>query len=632
LQNEVDNWKAKYNQLQAENDGLKNSGNESKGIIHNLKIEINQFVTKVRDFEDLDKRNSDKIRGLEIDLENLKREFELLRKKYDQKDSDLKLKQSECKKLFNEKNMLGKEFEEYRGQKEAQLAEFNNKLKELERVNYDLESSIRELNMKLSEMDRLKAQLEDFKANQATLQAKFDALWQEKNGLESLISKLRMNESNLNNQLQHIQKDIAQKSAQIEDLNARLSNKESEYQKLSSEFRQLKSVVINLQSERDHLIAKIERYDGDMNHLREQNSALDQELRKSRNDMEALQRNLIEIKSRLDSSEAQNKKLVEQRTKMDRELSEKSRELDEINGQCQILQREKMSIQGELDLVKQRIDDWKERYQRLEIESKEIIDKLNKERDRMFEKNQRLEFIASDRLQEIEKKSWENEKLLLRIGLAYAELNRLFDHKLSGSSSKLSSATSNITENLPIIKEVSELSSSGTHGSSSITTHTYSGLTSTGNTQPASYSTTVSKTLASDSMSLKPSSLIKTVQSSKLVVTSNSQPPIPEGGYKTSTVIKSYKYTNPQAYNYGTSAGTSAYLTKVADGNGLTSLSESGVNKDLLFTSMTSSGHVVGAPRNSESSMRYSQQVVSEMVEDVLEDPEEIVKRVRFKE
>ena len=34
-----------------------------------------------------------------------------------------------------------------------------------------------------------------------------------------------------------------------------------------------------------------------------------------------------------------------------------------------------------------------------------------------------------DRLQEIEKKSWENERLLLKIALAYAEIDRLSSHK-----------------------------------------------------------------------------------------------------------------------------------------------------------------------------------------------------------
>lgn len=53
------------------------------------------------------------------------------------------------------------------------------------------------------------------------------------------------------------------------------------------------------------------------------------------------------------------------------------------------------------------------------------------ERDRVYDENQRLQFISQDRLTEIEKKSWENEKLMLKIALAYLELGRLASKKES---------------------------------------------------------------------------------------------------------------------------------------------------------------------------------------------------------
>jgi hypothetical protein len=57
-----------------------------------------------------------------------------------------------------------------------------------------------------------------------------------------------------------------------------------------------------------------------------------------------------------------------------------------------------------------------------------LIQQWTSERGRLLEENQRLKVLASDRLQEIEKWTHQNFKLMMRISLAYMELERVTTH------------------------------------------------------------------------------------------------------------------------------------------------------------------------------------------------------------
>ena len=80
---------------------------------------------------------------------------------------------------------------------------------------------------------------------------------------------------------------------------------------------------------------------------------------------------------------------------------------------------------SDIEALRKRIIELEAMYHSIEVESKQIIDTWSKERERILEDNQRLEFIARDRLSDIEQKSYENGKLLIKIALAYAELDRI---------------------------------------------------------------------------------------------------------------------------------------------------------------------------------------------------------------
>jgi len=67
------------------------------------------------------------------------------------------------------------------------------------------------------------------------------------------------------------------------------------------------------------------------------------------------------------------------------------------------------------------------------MECKRIIENWDRERHHILEENQKLEYISEDTKREIEKKNWQNEKLLIKLALCYAELDRLSKNKLTGS-------------------------------------------------------------------------------------------------------------------------------------------------------------------------------------------------------
>ena len=69
----------------------------------------------------------------------------------------------------------------------------------------------------------------------------------------------------------------------------------------------------------------------------------------------------------------------------------------------------------------------------MEEEFKLIIKGLVDEVNRFKSENLRLESICKDRLLEIEDKSYQNSKLLIRVALAYAEIDRLSSRQVEAA-------------------------------------------------------------------------------------------------------------------------------------------------------------------------------------------------------
>ena len=57
-------------------------------------------------------------------------------------------------------------------------------------------------------------------------------------------------------------------------------------------------------------------------------------------------------------------------------------------------------------------------------EAEEILGRWVEERNRLLQENQRLESINRDKTVENDKKAYENSKLMIKLALAYSELDR----------------------------------------------------------------------------------------------------------------------------------------------------------------------------------------------------------------
>lgn len=114
-------------------------------------------------------------------------------------------------------------------------------------------------------------------------------------------------------------------------------------------------------------------------------------------------------------------------TRLAGELSTKVRELNTLTDEHRTLQTQysKMKLDNE---------DLRERLRHAELEIVELERQLNEvrpllekwtlERNNLLQENQRLHSINHDKTVENDRKTYENSKLLIRLALAYAEIER----------------------------------------------------------------------------------------------------------------------------------------------------------------------------------------------------------------
>ena len=131
-----------------------------------------------------------------------------------------------------------------------------------------------------------------------------------------------------------------------------------------------------------------------------------------------LETQCLELQRAKDQRENQKDELQVSVNSLKKKVNELSDELDRQNGENSQLFCD--------------ADNWKSRYQSLEMESKQIIGDYMTEREQLLDKCSQCETISQDRLIEVEQKSWEIGKLLLRLSLAYAELDRMSKYRKQG--------------------------------------------------------------------------------------------------------------------------------------------------------------------------------------------------------
>lgn len=103
--------------------------------------------------------------------------------------------------------------------------------------------------------------------------------------------------------------------------------------------------------------------------------------------------------------------------RLEQTVQSQSVELEDLRAVVAELRRKNQQLEKELQMVTE--------------ESQSIISEWNIERQKIMTENQRLQSVCADRLTEIEDKSYENSRLLIKLSLSYAELERI-SNKIEG--------------------------------------------------------------------------------------------------------------------------------------------------------------------------------------------------------
>jgi chromosome segregation ATPase len=128
-------------------------------------------------------------------------------------------------------------------------------------------------------------------------------------------------------------------------------------------------------------------------------------------DYEGLVREAELRSKQLSDLEAELRRLRSDLESQKRELETKTRQISDLESKQEEYLRRIRALEQEVTFITE--------------ESQSIIKEFSIEREKLKMENDRLESICIDRLMEIERKSFELGKLLIRLALVYAELERV---------------------------------------------------------------------------------------------------------------------------------------------------------------------------------------------------------------
>ena len=189
--------------------------------------------------------------------------------------------------------------------------------------------------------------------------------------------------------------------SEAEQTNTRLNNKIStlnhKISALQAEIEENNSKIAKHKQEELNLLKKIEDLESELDKYQ----ILTEKLKIEKN----------EIQFNLESETKKSQRLTQS--------------LEESKSKVNDLEQIVAKLKDHLTALKKSNQTVNLRLRQVEEECRNIISKWSKEREKILEDNQRLEYISRERLAEVEKKSYENGKLLIKLCLAYAELERL---------------------------------------------------------------------------------------------------------------------------------------------------------------------------------------------------------------
>ena len=231
---------------------------------------------------------------------------------------------------------------------------------------------------------------------------------------ESQIENLEKSKIQSERQIVELENDIEVLRSKFEGYEERMESQRAQIEKLTRTKFELKAQILELNTvkentsrENKHLIESNKIYKDKNLTLTEKIQKFENWQKSKSNSSQDNLRLIEELKAIIKNLELENQEFEQKISKVRQER--KSLELETIN-----LRRMCEELSAENSLCKQQVE-----------ECKLIIREWDEERKRYLEKNQRLEILSRDRLTELEKKTHSNSKLMFRLCLAYAELDRL---------------------------------------------------------------------------------------------------------------------------------------------------------------------------------------------------------------
>ena len=142
-----------------------------------------------------------------------------------------------------------------------------------------------------------------------------------------------------------------------------------------------------------------------------ESSRLNSDLKRLRLEHESLAREADLRSQKITELESELRHVRSELESQKRDIEAKGRRISELDSKQEELLRRIKALEQEVTFITE--------------ESQSIIREFSIEREKLKVENDRLESICIDRLMEIERKSFELGKLLIRLALVYAELERV---------------------------------------------------------------------------------------------------------------------------------------------------------------------------------------------------------------
>ena len=302
---------------------------------------------------------------------------------------------------------------------ESAFEDLNGKIESLESMNEQLGDNIRQIELENAEkVEKFEIQISEISANLTESRQFGDDLSSENDELKAIIESKSQAIASAEQTNQNL-------TLLLDELKTTLTASEDEIKASKILIREQELAMRHQEAEMSSKMAKIEKLEKE---LKSTTSSLEHE--KSQVDALGTQ---IELKTtKIRELEFKLDTLTREKTDLSFELQSSKETTSTLQDLIQRLEATQLTLQtdqkdknDEIEKLKKRIKEMENQFDQLELEYKRIIEDWTRERQRIHEENQRLEFISRDRLQEVEKKSYENGRLLIRLAMAYAELDRI---------------------------------------------------------------------------------------------------------------------------------------------------------------------------------------------------------------